>query len=188
MEKFGILVPVQVPWMISPSVPYLRIESMGSAQPAFLTFIGFFQLEGDPVSSAVPTVIGDPGSFVPSDTAKGSQHRLVRVLFGEGAQARKRPAFSDLEVISEESYDWSNVPSGIQNGETPEASVARVGRQWKTTGSCPDPGMYEVRESNWLRELGLDPNQWQHYIVLGHDEYVEVIAREYKWQAGQVLD
>ncbi|TXH77513.1 MAG: hypothetical protein E6Q88_00940 [Lysobacteraceae bacterium] len=188
MENFGILVPVQVPWMISPSVPYLRIESPESAPLASVTFIGFFQLEGDPVNRAGPTVISDPGSFVPSDTAKGSQHRLVRVLFGEGAQVRKRPAFSDLEVIPEQSYDWSNVFSGIQDGETPEASVARVGHQWKITGFCPDPGMYEVRESNWLREIGLDPNQWRHYILLGHDEYVEVIAREYEWQPGQVLD
>lgn len=188
MEKFGILVPVQVPWMISPSVPYLHIESIGSVQPASVTLIGFFQLEDDLVSRAGPTVIGDPGSFVPSDTAKGSRHRLVRVLFQGSVQIRGRPAFSDLEVIPEESYDWSNVPSGIQDSETPEASVARVGFQWKTTGFCPDPGMYEVRESSWLRELGLAPNQWRHYILLGHDEYVEVIAHGYQWQPGQALD
>lgn len=186
MDVLEILFPVEVPWMISPSVPYLRLQSNSQGQPTSVTFIGFFELEAG-LEPAVPSVVRDPGEFVHSNTAKGSEHRLVRVVFDEGLHARARPAFSDLEVISEQSYDWSNVLSGIEDNETAEESVARVGRLWKTTGLCPDPRMYEVRESKWLHELGLDPMRWHHYILLGHDDYIEVVARKYEWQPGQAL-
>lgn len=182
----GVLFPAEVPWMISPSVPYLRIESNGEAEPMSVTFIGFFEQErGSEPSFA--SVVRDPGEFVLSDAATGSRYRLVRLVFEAGMHAMVRPAFSDLEVLPEQSYDWSNVPSGIQDNETAEESVARVGQLWKTTGLCPDSGMYEVRESQWLRDLGLDPGAWHHYILLGHDEYIEVIATKFEWQPGQAV-
>lgn len=186
MSMLGVLFPVEVPWMISPSVPYLRMELSKQEQPAAATFVGFFELEAG--SNAVaPLVVRDPGEFVRSNSINGAAHRLVKVIFEEVSHARVLPAVSDLEVISEQLYDWSNVPSGIESGETAEQSVARMGRLWKATGFCPDPRMYEVRDSYWLRELELDANQWRHYILLGHDEYVEVAARQFDWQPGQIV-
>lgn len=140
MDTLGVFFPVEVPWMISPSVPCLRMEPNGQAKQLAVTFIGFFELEAglDPVA---PSIVREPGEFIASNTAKGSEYRLVRIVFEEGLHARTRPAFSDLEVVPEQSYDWSNVPSGIQDDETAEESVARVGKIWKTTGLCPDSRM-----------------------------------------------
>ncbi|MGO4522992.1 hypothetical protein AB4076_20425 [Dyella sp. 2RAF44] len=185
MSTLGVLFPVRVPWMISPSVPYLRMELSEQEQPAAATFIGFFELEIGS-NTVAPFVVRDPGEFVRSNSMSGAAHRLVKVLFEEVSQARILPAVSDLEVISEQRYDWSNVPSGIDSGETAEQSVSRVGSLWKATGFCPDPRMYEVGDSSWIKELGLDASQWRHYILLGHDEYVEVVARQFDWQPGQI--
>jgi hypothetical protein len=187
MKTPEILLPVSVPWMISPSVPYLRIETFEPTQLATVTFIGFFKLEGNPTDAGGQRVIDDPGDFTPLDTAKGASHRLVRIVFQEGSQLRKQPAYSDLEVIPEQDYDWSNVPSGINDGETAEGSVARVDSHWRASGLCPDSGMYEVLKSKWISELELDSTQWHHYILLGHDEYIEVVARSFQWQPGQAL-
>lgn len=186
MDIREVLFPVEVPWMISPSVPYLRMESKGQAKPISVTFIGFFELEvgSEPTTSSV---VQDPGEFVASNMATGSRYRLVRIVFDESVHVRVQPAFSDLEVIQESIYDWSNVPSAIQGNEMAEESVDRVGQLWKATGLCPDPRMYEVRESKWLRELGLDAAKWRHYILLGHDDYIEVVAKKYEWQSGQAL-
>jgi hypothetical protein len=162
------------------------MESNGEAKSISVTFIGFFELE-EGSEPSFSSVVRDPGKFVSSGVATGSRYRLIRLVFEEGQHARVLPAFSDLEVIPEQSYDWSNVPSGIQDNETAEESVARVGHLWKKTGVCPDPGMYEVRESQWLRELGLDPAKCHHYILLGHDEYIEVIAAKFEWRPGQAV-
>jgi hypothetical protein len=46
--------------------------------------------------------------------------------------------------------------------------------------------MYDVLHSPWLKEENLRPTDgWHHYLMLGHDEYVEVIAKGWDWQPGQ---
>lgn len=46
--------------------------------------------------------------------------------------------------------------------------------------------MYEVLHSPWLIEEKLDRSTgWHHYLLLGHDEYAEVIAKGWEWQPGQ---
>ncbi|MGQ5525604.1 hypothetical protein ACUHMQ_20450 [Chitinimonas sp. PSY-7] len=188
MQFKEILVPVSVPWQISPSVPHLKIHVSNEGKPVAATFIGFFKCETalDKEKDGL-LVVNSPDVFVCSDTAEGSRHRLVQVAFKEGLYVRKVAAFSDLEVIPEENYDWSQVPSGLNSGETVEESVGRVHNMWVSTGYCPDPCMYEVQGSKWLTALQLDWQDWHHYILLGHDDYVEVIARGWEWKPGQAV-
>ena len=181
-----VLVPVSVPWAISPSVPYLRLNSTAEGRPFAATFIGFFKCEPS-LRHEGRVVISDPGPFVQAETAKGSSHRLVQVVFNDGLQSRRRPAFSEHEILAEALYDWSLIPSGIRDEETAEESVARVSGMWLSTGICPDPSMYEVRGSKWLAELQLAEGEWRHYILLGHDDYVEVVARDWRWIPGQAV-
>lgn len=186
MQPKEMLVPVLVPWKISPSVPYLRLHSSDEGKPVAATFIGFFKCEVASETAGL-VVVNDPGVFVRADTASSAKYRLVQVLFKEGLHAKQRPAVSDYEVIPEDDYDWSLVPSGIHGEETAEESVARVHNLWFTSGNCPDPSMYEVRGSKWLTALGLDTADWRHYVLLGHDDYIEVVARGWQWQPGQVV-
>ena len=186
MRPKEVLAPVLVPWKISPSVPHLHLHSSTEGKPVAATFIGFFKCEAATDTTGL-VVVNDPGAFVRADTASDAKYRLVQVLFKEGLHAKHQPAVSENEVISEDAYDWSHVPSGIHGGETAEESVARVHNQWISTGNCPDPSMYEVRGSKWLTAMGLDAADWRHYVLLGHDDYIEVIARGWQWQPGQVV-
>lgn len=185
-QRKQLLMPVQVPWQISPSVPYLRLQVLGASAQATATFIGFYKSAARTHGQVGVSAIQDPGEFHLSDSAEGARHRLTRVLFEGVAHSRQLPAVSDAEVIAEDAFDWSLVPTGIQAGETAEDAVRRVNDLWLSKGYCPDPAMYEVQSSDWLGSLGLD-DAWHHYILLGHDDYIEVVARGWSWQPGQVV-
>lgn len=56
-------------------------------------------------------------------------------------------------------------------------------REWKATGLCPSPEFYVARESEWLSGLP-DPYRegFRHYVVVGRDGYVELVARRFRWR------
>lgn len=183
------LLPVSVPWMISPSVPVLRIALKGNDVPVDVTFIGFFKCdERAQASQNGITVIDESVSFEPSSLSIRGPFRMVKVTLTDGKCARVVPAYSDIEVIPEKNFDWSEVKGVRQVGETPSQSVARIRDLWQSTQVCPAPGMYEVSPSSWINELGLSGDStWHHYLFTGHDEYIEVIAKGWSWEPGQLV-
>ena len=56
-------------------------------------------------------------------------------------------------------------------------------REWKAPGLCPRPGFYVATESEWLSSLP-DTRQegCHHYVVVGRDGYVELIAARFRWR------
>jgi hypothetical protein len=188
-DEKELLVPVQVPWMISPSVPYLCFGAQETGRPLTATFIGFFKCEaaGRPPAPGIRKV-GDPGPFIPSEHAKGAEYRLVQVEFEQAFASRRSPSFSDTQVVEEGAYDWSLVPNMPLPGEAIKDFLVRVEKIWLSTGQTPDPGMYEVRRSRQLQSAGLPEGEWHHYLMLGHDEYLEVVARSWSWRPGQPVE
>jgi hypothetical protein len=182
------LFPVVAPWMISASVPHLRLQADKSGIPQSATFIAYFQ--GDDVAPAtpmqgLPQKVLKPTEFIPAKANERAPFHVVRVSFTGARAGRTCFAVSDLEVIREDDFDWDAVPTSLLPGETIEANIARRKKEWLETGKCLDPRMYEVYDSPWLYELGLSEADAHHYILLGHDEYVEVIASGWKWEKGQ---
>jgi hypothetical protein len=110
----------------------------------------------------------------------------MRVWFSEPKLHRVCPAESDHEVISEEGSDWSAIDSSMKDGESVEQNVRWTQLFWQQSGLCPDPCFYEVQGSPWLSQVA-HGNQisLHHYLLLGQDEYVEVIARDWRWEPGQ---
>ncbi|WP_248063263.1 hypothetical protein [Paenibacillus silvae] len=56
---------------------------------------------------------------------------------------------------------------------------------WETNGYPPDPGFYQVMNSPIIDQKGklFDPRNrldLKHYLVVGYDSYVEVIASSYQ--------
>lgn len=185
------LVPVSVPWQISPSVPNLKLMQSADGRPLSATFIGHFkcdEITGQTVSSDAIQVISEDPDFEPTQLSVRMPFRMVRVSFAGAHFGRICQSASDSEVIPEEDYDWSDVASSLKPDETIEQDFERIRDLWLTTGICPDPGMYEVRNSPLLTEIAVQANELRHYLMLGHDEYVEVLAKGWGWEAGQPID
>ncbi|MDM0234736.1 hypothetical protein [Variovorax arabinosiphilus] len=179
--------PPTVPWKVSPSVPHIGVTQPDVDRSAYVTFIGFFKTAGlDAAADSVAATIPAPEDFVEASDWHGSRHRLVQLEFSNCLRVRQTPAFADAEVVEEEAYDWSLVPSNMREDETAEACVQRIHDLWLSTGACPDPGMYEVEGSLWLAALG-HPCDARHFLLLGHDDYLDVIASSWKWRPGQAV-
>jgi len=182
-----LLIPAAVPWSISTSAPHLKLHETQKGEPSFLTFIAYFKLnevmpnpEGPPV-----VIVKDPGEFSASAVADEASYRMVRVIFDEGMISRKCFAASDREVIPEEKYDWSKIPGSLRMGEDALSNITRTNNYWSETGYSPDPGFYEVMGSTWSKEMGISDSNFRHYIAVGQDEYFDIIARGWRWEAGQ---
>lgn len=59
---------------------------------------------------------------------------------------------------------------------------AEFARQWEQELDCPDPRFYTILESPVIRDFGWKNAALQHWLLLGHDVYFEVIGTEFTWQ------
>lgn len=55
---------------------------------------------------------------------------------------------------------------------------------WKENGYHPDSGLYQIDKSEWLKESKskYDPQgnlALKHYLIIGNDSYVELLAQSY---------
>jgi len=157
-----LLEPLPLAYMVSPSVPFLELAASEDTA-ASPTVVGFFATHAD-----------------------GSTSR-ARLVFRFGLWVRMSLAHGDDEVVREADYDWSHVPQ-LSAGADYQVSRRRRYELWRSTGLCPDPHAYEVIGSSWLaahdHPVGPDRDRLHHYLVLGHDAYVEVLATG--WWADEV--
>jgi hypothetical protein len=188
------LVPFAVPWMVSPSAPFLRLVALegNSAGETFVEFVAYSPpFESPPHGGNSLQIVHPPGMFRGSDASESAPYRHMRVTFQRFVSARMCPAHSDREVVEESVFDWSCVPGRWRPGESIELYLRRDRELWQTTGMCPDPLIYHTKSSPWIDSLQLQYGSsvaLTHYLVLGHDAYVEVIAECHSVEYGQPLD
>jgi hypothetical protein len=190
------LKPLKVPWMLSPSVPFLQLVAQ-EGSPGHSVAVQFVaydkRLEKDSENRAPGKVhVARPLSeFRPFDGPVTKPYRQIRMCFPGEAYAKVSPAFSDCQVIDESCFDWSDVPGRWEPGEDIFDYMRRQDRLWHQTGICPNPRIYQIEDSHWVRDASFsgDPSpRLNHYIILGHDLFVEVIASDYIVIGGQMLD
>lgn len=192
--KEGTLVPVQVPWMISPSTPFLEVfASEDSAdKPTVARFIGYFALEEATESSPPESkqgagsdqvfLVSNPFLGTPSDTTRGpSRYKKVAVRFTQGIWVSFQPTFDDFSG-EQPDYDWSQVPNFFDPNQGLEVWNRKLHEEWSRTSWCPSPRMYEVKGSGWLKDLDLVSLDFKHFLLLGHDAEVEIIAKSWEWK------
>lgn len=170
-----ILVPVSVPWRIELACPMLHLEA--------------FEIAGEPpvsVSMWVDCITTASDSIREQSSPIGLDWRIARIKisFTNAIWPRMCEAFSDGEVIPEANYDWSRIPIRLGTDEDHDAYLTRYHNWCIEHGRCPDPRMYEVVNSEWREALPpiLASAGYRHFIMLGHDAYVEVVAKNWSWE------
>ena len=182
------LMPVKVPWQIDAATPHLRLvaSESGGGERTQVTAYARFLVPSIPDGANAETVVKVyPPKFDAAGRALGDQsgqYRVVRCFFKSAARAQIGPSFSDLEVVDRSAYDWSELPDLTKPREGIAASVRRFEGAWHASDFCPNPRMYEVKGSRWLMELGTNAAEYKHFLILGHDAYIEVIAEAWRWE------
>lgn len=180
------LKPLKVPWQVSPSTPFLRllaVEPAGQCQTQ-VVFVANFGLRAEMTvrqETGFPSAIKavNPNEIPDADGEKSKTHSLVRLDFQGSLWARMSPAFSEREVINPQEFEPSLIPYSIPTSDV-GSWLRDFQSLWMKTGSCPDPGAYTVESSQWTSGLGL--TDFEHFLIQGHDAYVEVLARGWKWE------
>lgn len=98
------------------------------------------------------------------------------------------PAHSDLGVVDESKYDWSEVTGLAGPNEDSCKWSERTDKQWLLTGRCPDPSAYYVEGSDWMARLECSPMTSKHILILGHDFGMEIITDKWSWVSLGVLE
>jgi hypothetical protein len=194
------LLPVSVPWSISPSTPFLTLRAAESdpEHPTEVTAAAQFGLEqqqqnaqGSGPSRSVKIVQpprSDEGTTATLQAATGGLYQLIRITFEVGAWARFYGSYSDTQVVEEAAFDWSALAHLNEHWKAGvEAYRRNYWSLWHQTGICPNPNMYEVEGSTWLREVNVRNPAFKHYLIVGHDAYVEVIAKGWRWESVRSL-
>jgi len=190
--------PVKVPWCISASAPFLklRIGEADRESPTEVTAVAQFGLqheesggEGLGIPSSIkivqpPKAAADNSANQPTD----GLYQLIRIVFESGGWARFNHSFADTQVVEEAAFDWSAMAHlrdawkpGVESGRRYYWSL------WRKSGICPNPRMYEVEGSIWTREINIKNLELKHYLILGHDAYIEVIAKTWRWESVRSL-
>jgi len=200
-ESLPQLLNINVPWSISQSCAFLRLnweESQSSVNIDFVAYFkqcdssiaepgGIFQISPEPGSSV--QISSEPKSFIQSHDHIQCTFRMVRLVFTNIAFVRIRPSYSEHHVIDEAKYDWRGVPGAYMENEDPEDFLKRTTQLWMDTGVCPDSQVYKVENSSLLKQIEGVENSDSHFLVLGNESSIDIVAKEMKWLMGQpILD
>lgn len=147
------LKPVGVPWQVSPSTPELRVR---------------VSEDGSETVVEARCTLCEAGKY---------RDARIALSFDRGLYLHFSQSYSDAEVVREADYDWTEVPT--IDPQRIEESRHRLQSLWDETGKCPDPGVYEVENSSWSEEVA--EQALRHYLIVGHDAYVELLAAGLDW-------
>ena len=176
--------------MVTTSAPNLRVHNDAGGKPLDVTFVVYFKLAdgGEYDNDEIKIVSEGEIVFEPLEEDDYNPYHLVKIACVDGLCSRTTPSFADGEVIPEAEYDWSEVPGALQPDEDALSNHRRTTQFWIDHRTSPDPGAYMVEPSPWIAELGPEAAGLQHYLILGQDHYVEVIARSATQHVGQGVD
>jgi hypothetical protein len=161
----------------------LAAESAGD-EPTQAIFAAHFGLRGETTtleeigfSNAV--LANNPHQASSDSKGRPKAHSLVKVVFRNGLWVRFCPAFSDHEVLDPREFDCSMIPYSSTPNDI-GAWLRDFQSLWMKSGNCPNPGAYTVESSEWVSRLSVAG--FVHFLIKGHDAYVEVLANDWKWE------
>jgi hypothetical protein len=162
-----ILVAIDVPWMVSPSISALH---------------AVFEQDGDAVVSINVFV---PDGINPQHEPYDPSNPRVTLLFLSAGWAKMCPVDDNQDPFLELGF--------LLDPTTNEALEAgdylhNLNRLWQTAQRCPLPGVYETRNSQWLSSIGPRGNGLRHYVVFGRGAALEILATQLTWSYALTTD
>ncbi len=154
------LQPLIAPWMVSPSSSDILVQYQETGA-CVVEFHATISPSQQPPEGLDPEAV------------------RVRVRFHDVYSLSLAPPHNEESVIDRAIYDWHEVLS-LTDFPSLEEYLRRFHASWSQKGTCPDPRFYNVLDS-LLIPGSLALLQLSHYLILGHDTSVQVIARDIEW-------
>jgi hypothetical protein len=166
MNKMKV-VPVQVPWMISPSHDFAGFVGHESEAVRIQMMCGY---NARRYEQAISKLELQYGGDIPDEEFNKAGSVIIEVTF--------TPVFLFniyANMNGYERYDLSIV-NPYYNGELSLAD------EWNQTDICPNPGFYEVVHSELKEAYGFTSSKVKHWVLRGHDSSIDVLAYSFEWK------
>lgn len=158
--------PWTVPWMFTPSGPGLTLTCDEEPWAVHVTAYAFF----GPLAE----------SWLKGQDAVDPGYHSIRIDFLHAGWSHFSPIFAERDPIERARFDWSQVPFSGPVDMTKDW-LGEYNQEWRARGACPNSSAYEVLGSSWSQEPRVARFGLRHFILVGHDAYAEVLAKDWKW-------
>lgn len=149
----NIVFPMKTPWMLSTTQRELNLQKKGDDLD--VNFLGFF------------------GNFCTEDK---DRYHDVQLRFIDVKDYRYFPEYSRDDSVRLDRYDWNNLPEYRDEQGSLAGHRKMFDCIWQKTAICPNPSVYEIRESSWVNGASADA-MLKHYLILAGDYNLEVLAK-----------
>jgi hypothetical protein len=187
-----LLQAVNVNWRIDLSTPFLALSALenGCVEISFGANFGPHVENQDDQSQEWSEDMGFqevaiaeyPFEIVEKDFNR-YQYQKVKIVFDSFNAVRMLSPQTEFSAIDHKKYDLSSILFFDLLCQDNELWAKEFYSYWKENNICPDPRMYEVKKSRWLDETKAERFGCKHFILLGHDNYIEVLAKDWNWQS-----
>ena len=166
--KADVAYPLECEWCISPSASDIEVRAAE---------------DGDCIVSTL--VVVPPKDSTVAEHSGRLVTKRTRLRFEAAGWVRLCPSYSDRETIEPGRFDFSNVPfhDAFLTAEQTNFSTTfnlhdHEYKAWVATGICPNPGVYEIKNSTWLAQSGAIRCGCKDYGIEGREMLVEILAQQ----------
>ncbi len=151
----NFVTPLKTPWMLSTTERELQLEETEprSLQVSFLGFFGNFINDGD----------------------SENVYQDVTILFLGVFKYKYFADYSKDDAKRIDDYNWDRIPEYRDEEGSLAGHQDKFNEIWRKTGRCPNPAVYVVENSDWVKSES-SSEMLKHYLLLGGDYNLEVLA------------
>lgn len=166
MTKLKV-VPVLIPWMISPSFDFFSFVGDDEGNVSVKVICNFNQKIRN---EKILMLRQQYGENIPDEEYNKAGSSMIRINF------YPRYLFNIYSKVNGyERYDFSIFDKYYFGG-------ASIDDEWNNTGICPNPGFYEVVEPKLKEMFGFTSPKVKHWLLCGHDSFIDILACSFEWE------
>jgi hypothetical protein len=177
---------IKVNWSVDLSTPFLSLLAIENSGIEILFGADFgphtreqnYLKKSDKTGFQEISIVDRPSDLDEVDFSR-YQYQKVKIVFDNFYGVKMLSSQTDFSVIGYKNYDFTQIMFFDLLCQDSELWAERFYSYWEKTNICPDPRMYEVGNSRWLNETNASRFGCKHFTILGHDNYVEVLANNW---------
>lgn len=183
--KKSKLISISMPWSIAVDETFLKMQLDDNGFPQSVTFVGCFRNHDDEGGLIYAE---DPGEFRKARDDERTFYQLVRVNFWGARGSGWHERFDQAQSIDLRRYDLSEYKFPMpdpKKGESLDTAMDKYLDEFRKSGLIPDSRMYKIGGSKTLQELAPNNTDLNHYLFLGSERNLSIIAEGWDWELGQ---
>lgn len=170
MNKMKII-PVKVPWMISPSYEIEEYSGGISFVNIFLYCLNSKEQQNKEIEKLNKLY----NNNIPEEIWNEVGYMNIELHFESVNYFAIIYPQQEVFGLNEEKYDMSMVEP-YYDGSLDLEEI------WSEEGFCPNPKMYEVENSILKKTLNITDDSVKHWLITGHEEEVHILSKDYVWK------